>query len=370
MSERVRARALRDRLQLVKRSSTQETLEEQLSRVPVGTAVIAYTVLPNHVLAWRVTRSLLRMRVLPLPRWALTLGVERLRRRLRGSGSAGDVRDSASDLFDALCREVLEDLPPDTELIFIPDRELHFVPFSALFNSSTGRYLIEDYSCSVAPSFETYLSSLDGRDFARFPPTKVLAVGNPDFDQSRFPLLRPLPAANEEARQVSALYGDGKLLLKGDATRERILRNLSDSEVFSLAAHVIVDSQDPLESVVATGKAGSQPLRVSDLTAERLKGVDLAFLSACNTAPGFVNGDREGVAGLARGFLGAGVPYVVATLWSVRDGPAAELSKEFHSRLVRGSTPAEALRQAQLALLRKGGRVRFDWAPFQLFRGR
>jgi CHAT domain-containing protein len=157
----------------------------------------------------------------------------------------------------------------------------------------------------------------------------------------------------------------------GDAaTRQRILEELPGREVLHLAAHVVVDPRDPLDSFVATADPGRAPLHASDLDAKRLAGVELVFLAACDTAPGFSDGDREGVAGLARAFLGAGVPSVVATLWAVDDQAASRLAVTFHSRLLQGEAPADALRFAQLALLSEmPPSAPFAWAPFQLYCG-
>jgi len=169
---------------------------------------------------------------------------------------------------------------------------------------------------------------------------------------------------------VAALYKDALPLVGEAATRQRILDELPGRDVLHLAAHVVVDPRDPLGSVVATADPGRAPLRASDLDAERLGGVELVFLAACDTAPGFTDGDREGVAGLARAFLAAGVPSVVATLWAVNDQAAARLAAVFHTRLRQGESPADALRFAQIALLSDpSSSSPFAWAPFQLFRG-
>jgi CHAT domain-containing protein len=77
---------------------------------------------------------------------------------------------------------------------------------------------------------------------------------------------------------------------------------------------------------------------------------DLVVLSACRTGLGPVSGD--GVAGLARAFLYAGTPSVVATLWDVADEPAALLMPTFYGSLRRTPDKAQALRTAQLRLLK------------------
>jgi CHAT domain-containing protein len=98
------------------------------------------------------------------------------------------------------------------------------------------------------------------------------------------------------------------------------------------------------------------------LTAEEIAGLDLrgcelATLSACETGLGKLAG-WQGVQGLQQGFHEAGVRNVLCSLWSVSDAATSVLMEEFYRQLWRqGATPAEALRQAQLAVLKDPGRV-------------
>jgi CHAT domain-containing protein len=90
-------------------------------------------------------------------------------------------------------------------------------------------------------------------------------------------------------------------------------------------------------------------------------------LSACRTALGEkIKG--EGLIGLTRGFLYAGAPRVLATLWEIDDRTTAEAMKRFYEGMLgRGERPAEALRTAQMALWRtKGWDAPFYWAAFTL----
>jgi CHAT domain-containing protein len=94
---------------------------------------------------------------------------------------------------------------------------------------------------------------------------------------------------------------------------------------------------------------------------------DVVVLSGCQTALGkHVRG--EGPIGLARAFMYAGVPRVVASLWQVDDLATAELMKRFYrGMLVDELTPAASLRAAQRDLA-TGGRWAspYFWAPFVL----
>ncbi len=91
------------------------------------------------------------------------------------------------------------------------------------------------------------------------------------------------------------------------------------------------------------------------------------MLSACQTALGKeIRG--EGLIGLTRGFMYAGSPRVVASLWKVDDVATAELMKHFYRGvLVEGMRPAAALRAAKIEMLKqKRWRAPYYWAAFEL----
>jgi CHAT domain-containing protein len=105
-------------------------------------------------------------------------------------------------------------------------------------------------------------------------------------------------------------------------------------------------------------------LRANDIYNLKLR-ADLVVLSACETGLGKeIRG--EGIVGLTRGFMYAGVPRVIVSLWSVNDRATEELMAAFYQKLLKDKlAPAEALRQAQIAMLRN---VRWSspyyWAAF------
>jgi CHAT domain-containing protein len=87
-------------------------------------------------------------------------------------------------------------------------------------------------------------------------------------------------------------------------------------------------------------------------------------LSACETGVGEPTRGDE-VVSLARAFLYAGTPSVVATLWRVDDAATGELMVAFYTRLASGEDKAESLRGAQLAVMEEHESPYF-WAPFVL----
>jgi CHAT domain-containing protein len=92
-------------------------------------------------------------------------------------------------------------------------------------------------------------------------------------------------------------------------------------------------------------------LEVSSLD---LSHVELVSLSACETGLGQTAGG-EGLLGMQRAFQVAGARTTVATLWKVSDDASRNLMVEFYENLwEKKMSRVEALRQAQLQMLREG----------------
>ena len=201
-------------------------------------------------------------------------------------------------------------------------------------------------------------------------------VPQPPRSTPRFaglPLTR-LPFSRSEAQEIAALSPESVTVLLGfDATRERAVgRALSDYRFVHFATHGVVNQTLPsLSSVVLSlvdraGRPRDGFVMLPDVYDMTLN-AEVVVLSGCQTALGKdVRG--EGPIGLARGFMYAGVPRVVASLWQVDDLATAELMRRFYRGvLVDGLTPAAALRAAQqrLAATRRW-RSPYFWAPFIL----
>ncbi|MDY7093558.1 MAG: CHAT domain-containing tetratricopeptide repeat protein [Acidobacteriota bacterium] len=187
--------------------------------------------------------------------------------------------------------------------------------------------------------------------------------------------LERLPHSRREAQAIAAQLPPEAvhLALDTDARREQLLGDqLAGYDILHFATHGFVHPEAPelsglvLSQVDAGGGEIDGFLGLYDVANLRLS-ARLVVLSGCGTALGKeVSG--EGLVGLPRGFLYAGVPRIVASLWQVRDRATAELMTHFYrSLLVEGASPAAALRSAQLAL-REERRWRdpFFWAAFTL----
>jgi CHAT domain-containing protein len=118
--------------------------------------------------------------------------------------------------------------------------------------------------------------------------------------------------------------------------------------------------------VDAQGRPQNGFLRLYDIYNLKLA-ADLVVLSACQTALGKeIRG--EGIVGLTRGFMYAGAPRVVASLWRIDDRATAELMRRFYTHMLgEGLRPAAALRAAQVSMLReKRWQAPHYWAAFTL----
>ncbi len=260
-------------------------------------------------------------------------------------------------------------------LVVVPDEELHSLPFAALINPSTRRYLVEEREVVVAPSATVYLAAHDRfQELRKTPALSAVVVGDPVLDRMLFPGLAPLAGARDEARRVAALYPRRALLLGNAATRSALLEAVDGRDVLHFAGHAAVNRMAPERSslpLAAGGAVEDAALSALDIAALRLdldshRGA-LGVRQRVGTAA-----SGEGPLSLARAFLSAGAPTVVASLWPVPDGPTAPLITSLHQRLRAGDEPAAALRAAQLALLRSQQpslRSPAVWSVFEAFGG-
>jgi CHAT domain-containing protein/tetratricopeptide (TPR) repeat protein len=173
--------------------------------------------------------------------------------------------------------------------------------------------------------------------------------------------LRRLLFSHDEAEAIisGTSNRDGLLALDFGANRRLAMSDmLAQYRILHFSTHGMLDSRHPELSglVLSLVNEGGQPqegfLRLHEIYNLRLN-ADLVVLSACQTALGKdVRG--EGLIGLTRGFMYAGAPRVVASLWEVDDAATTELMKRFYRGLMQEKLPAAAaLRVAQLEMLRK-----------------
>ncbi|NEO29475.1 MAG: CHAT domain-containing protein [Symploca sp. SIO3C6] len=290
-------------------------------------------------------------------------------------------------LHDLLIQPIAQLLPtnPEERIIFIPQESLFLAPFPALLDKND-KYLIEKHTIQTAPSIQVLDLTHKRRPQVPGNASEVLVVGNPTMPKiatnwEKLPRqLTSLPGAEREAQEIAQIHNTAPLI--GDkASKVTIMQKMPNARIIHLATHGLLDhflvhkrinegKSAWLEALEAPGAIALAPTQTDDglLTAPEIAPLnlkaELVVLSACNTGRGKLTGD--GVIGLSRSFITAGVPSVLVSLWRVPDYATATLMIDFYTNLEEGKLDkAQALRQAMLTMLEKK-RDPNNWASFTL----
>ena len=266
----------------------------------------------------------------------------------------------------------IADLLPSKEndrVIFIPQSSLFLVPFPAL-QDEQGKYLIEKHTILTAPSIQVL--DLTRRQRGAETATSLenaLIVGNPIMPKV---VLEPgqgaqelpnLKWAEKEAQDIASLLKTDAITGK-KATKAAIVQKMPSARIIHLATHGILDDIRGLGSAIALAPSGNDN---GLLTAEEILNLklnaNLVVLSACNTGRGRITGD--GVIGLSRSLISAGVPSVIVSLWAVNDNSTSFLMTEFYQNLQQKLDKATAFRKAMLTTMQKYPEP-LNWAAFTL----
>jgi CHAT domain-containing protein/Tfp pilus assembly protein PilF len=292
-------------------------------------------------------------------------------------------RQKLQQLHQLLIEPIAQYLPsnPDERVIFIPQGELFLVPFPALVDAQ-GKYLIEKHTILTAPSIEVLdltrqqRQSTAANSGSPIQGDNVLVVGNPIMPKVWNPAkgieeqLSSLPGAEEEAVTIAKAFAT-KPLLWEQATETTVAQQMPEARIIHLSTHGLLEYGNPQDSgardvpgAIALSPSSKDDglLTSAEILQMKLK-AELVVLSACDTGRGRITGD--GVIGLSRSLITAGVPSVIVSLWSVPDAPTADLMSEFYRQWQQNPDKAKALRQAMLITMQNHPNPR-DWAAFTL----
>lgn len=358
-SERRRGRTLLDRMadSTGGEGAPVLSIEEIRQQLPRDLTVIEYAAVGGRWVAWVITSQGVRGVDLRQRERDLARRVQRWSADIQLEVHWSSLQPEAMALYRDLIRPL--NLPAGGDWVIATDGALKDLPFAALFDGQS--FLIEQHGISMAPSANLWLRARQRNRSLPAPgsaPLPALVLGNPAPDpEDRTP---PLPHAESEAIEVAGFYRVSPFL-QGAATRALFLTKAAASEIIQVSGHARTRPESPLDSALLLAGKNLTLREIQDLHLDRTR---LVVLSACGTASGPSRGG-EGAESLARAFLAAGVPGVVATLWDVRDRSTSELVTEFHRQLRRTGDARQALRQAQLSFV-KSERPVAAWAAFQL----
>lgn len=322
--------------------------------------------------------------------------------QFRAALSAGRAAASAVNPAGQRLRELVWDrievhVDAAQVVVIAPDAALSLVPFGAMV-SKGGETLLEKYVFNYAVSgadvtnrSHTSRSSqpvalvVGGIDYGSEPgaTATIASRSGPEPCLSSF---SPLPATDSEALEVAAILAS-RLdrtrieLLRGQAADESSVRTAMEQATYiHLATHGFVaracrptsvarsfrglprlqtDESVALAGLalaqvnsVASGQTGASDgvLSAGEIAHLDLSDVEVAVLSACSTGLGEIT-SGQGVIGLRTAFAIAGADALVVSLWDVEDEPTKQLMSYFYRELADRRNVAEALREAQLALL-------------------
>ena len=241
-------------------------------------------------------------------------------------------------------------------LAFVLDGLLRNIPMAVLYDGE--RYLIENYSIALTPG----LQLLETEPTAREALT-ALAAGLSEARQG----FSPLPNVEVELGQIQQQVSS-QVLLNQNFTSAALQENfsLSSFPIVHIATHGQFSSQAENTFILAW----DSKINVKELDAflrtreaETAIPIELLVFSACETA----DGDDRAALGLAGVAVRAGARSTLATLWQVSDRSTAELMAKFYQEIGKGATKAEALRRAQIGLLKQRRyAIPYFWAPYVL----
>ncbi len=261
------------------------------------------------------------------------------------------------------------------ELIIIPDGQLFYIPFEVLLTTppdslakgySQLPYLVREYPVTYSYSASMFLKSFEtGHNpvehkvavFARSFKRQSYTYSAQHFTKAatRNDRLSELPGVTDEVNQILKIV-PGDAFIDSLAT-EFMFKNLAGKYLgLHIATHGIIDNEHPMYSKLLFA-ADSLHNEDGDLYVWELfnmeMSAEMAVLSACNTGFGKLH-TGEGVMTLARGFMFAGVPSLLISLWDVNDESTAAITAKYYFYLKEGDSKHVALQKAKIDYLASG----------------
>ncbi|MBI2428245.1 MAG: CHAT domain-containing protein [Ignavibacteriales bacterium] len=391
----------------LKHQSNYITLKEVQESLPDNTtALLEYVVGDSSVTIFAITKKecLVKSRKIP----SLTDQVKQFRLSVYNVESE-KYASLAHALYAQLIAPVQSGLKGIQKVYVVPDGILNYLPFEALMtknpgkgiNFSTAPYLLNQYEINyqisarflVEQNRRNSLSPLEGglrgvmTQFVGFAPvfsdrpvhSKVIYAASSErvtrsrtIDGEEFAELKE---SESEVKGIYDLFNANKnramIFLHNNATESNLKSaDISRSRFIHIATHGLINEAKPkLSGIIFAapeGQSSDDGILYSGEVYNLKLNADLVVLSACETGLGtIVKG--EGMLGLTRGFMYAGAKNILVSLWQVADKSTSELMVEFYRNILNKQSYSTALRNAKLAMIKKGKYAHpVEWSPFVL----
>jgi CHAT domain-containing protein len=255
------------------------------------------------------------------------------------------LRRDARSLYGALIAPVELHIAPGRTLVIEAEGWLARVPFEALLDAHD-HYLIE--RAPIVHSLGQDSQSRLRQDSGISAGLPALVVGS--TASSPADGLIPLPDVAAEADTVSSAFHTATVLKGGEATFNAVRDELPAAAVFHFAGHSLV-TRDKAGLMLAgeTPTDTPQLMEADALRRVKVPGMQLAVLSACNTAAG--SGGSSGFNSITEAFLRGGVPHVVASRWAVDSVEARAFVEDFYHNALAGQNVSDAIRLSSRKML-------------------
>ena len=270
---------------------------------------------------------------------------------------------SSNSLYKYLILPFAEQIK-DKKITFVPDGKLSYIPFDALLENlpDTSKiiefnqlnYLIRDYCINYSNSANLLfkqISSVKKGKIRTVAFAPIYKEGESiEISQKKYSLI-PLPGVQKEVDRIAKII-DTDVFIGDEATEENFRKNVEKYDIVHLAMHAFINDSLPAFSSFAFTQLKTENLmhdgmlNTADIYNLRLN-ARLTVLSACNTGSGQLK-KGEGIMSLARGFLYAGCPAIIMSLWEVEDESGTQIMTSFYKNIKKGKSKDESLRSAKL----------------------
>jgi len=324
-----------------------------------GTVVIQPVLLtnaknvPNTVAIFVLTKDSLSVKKIAIDPEEFDKLITQYREQLSSEGKG--YKETSRKLYDILIRPVEEQIQAFSpkQLSIIATGKLRYIPFEALYDKQTEKYLIQKYPVNYLTRISTRSipdSTLQGG---------ILALGNP---VPRNP--QNLPGSEAEVRNIAQLLPGSSAYIGNAATLDQFKTQAPRFPFLHLATHGCFQPEgcQKLDMKANTLLFADSQFNIADAALLGLQNTRLLTLSACQTALQ-ANSNGEEISGIAYIFERAGAKAVMASLWSVDDTATQELMVAFYQNINQGMSKGEALRQAKLSQISLHP---YYWSPFIL----
>ncbi len=250
------------------------------------------------------------------------------------------------------------------DLTIIPHDKLSYIPFDALIsqfpdtskmNFRNLNYLVRDYAINYSYSatllFNYFNQNRNISDrLLIFSPKYISDVPRIDPETSTPHYLSPLPGAKDEVLGIAKTL-KSYIFIDEMAQESDFKQKSPEFGILHLAMHTIINDSLPMFSKLVFSEPKSPSNEDGYLNTYEIYNMkfnaNLAVLSACETGTGKLQ-KGEGVMSMARGFIFAGCPSIVMTLWQVEDKSGAQIMQDFYYFLSKGKRKDVALRMAKI----------------------